>query len=986
MKKSFFPLYISFFILTFISFLFLSIGKVKAISVSVENTTYTLHAMNPTGWVTPLSHFGADTYFAYIDENRTAHVGKRNASGVYSHSPLVTGVTNDPGHNEFSIAVDGDGFIHVWGNMHNNTMRYWRSNQPQDISSFTALGSEFPNGKYTYPQAATAPNGDVYLAIRNLDNGRPCELFHWNDSGNNWSKVAAFGQQSGYTCYIPRPWVDDVGNVHIVWHWREGSPGPNRHLVCYVMYDPDTGLFYNANGTQAIIPITTTSCDQAQPLEPGESWSEQGTTSMYVAVDDNYRPVISYRYAVDGTTSGVYEFRLAYWSGTQWVRSTISTDGNNTSRSAMVYTDGTIYNYMVPASDRYLYQYRSSDGINWTSTLITTEINVTSFVASSRDDSTHILYFSDDQPSDLVLKFVVVDNDVSPSPTATPSSTSLPTNTPIITNTPLPTATASQTPLPTATTIPGSAALFVVANANSMNASDIAIRNRLIGLGYSVIVVSDELTQSSDANGKSLIVVSATVSSGDLNTKFRNSSVPALMLEPALFDDMGMTGPTDTIDYGSVENQTSIEILNSSHLLAAGLSGTVQVVGATMRMNWGLPNANAVSIASITGSPSQRAIFAYESGTSMLGLTAPARRVGFFMFNDAAVSLTSNGGSLLDAAINWLVDGVSANTPTPNPTSTFSPSPTATLTPLPTNTSTPLPTNTLIVTNTNAPTASPTFTPLPTNTPVAGSSALFIVADANSMNASDIAIRDRLIGLGYGVIVVSDELTQSSDANGKSLIVVSATVSSGDVNTKFRDLSVPVLMLEPALFDDMGMTGATDGVDYGSTQNQNSITILNVSHPLAAGLSGTIQVVTQSMRMNWGVPNANAVSIASIDGNTSQSSIFAYETGIGMMGLTAPARRVGSFMFNDAAASLTGSGWSLFDVSVNWLAGNMMMNVTNGSGERNITIEATPISEEAGHVPVSGNTAPIQIPPPVIVTPIQIPPPINAMPIVTVTP
>ena len=37
----------------------------------------------------------------------------------------------------------------------------------------------------------------------------------------------------------------------------------------------------------------------------------------------------------------------------------------------------------------------------------------------------------------------------------------------------------------------------------------------------------------------------------------------------------------------------------------------------------------------------------------MVGLTAPGRRVGFFLHDTTASSLTTSGRSLVDAALRW---------------------------------------------------------------------------------------------------------------------------------------------------------------------------------------------------------------------------------------------------------------------------------------------------------------------------------------------
>ena len=47
------------------------------------------------------------------------------------------------------------------------------------------------------------------------------------------------------------------------------------------------------------------------------------------------------------------------------------------------------------------------------------------------------------------------------------------------------------------------------------------------------------------------------------------------------------------------------------------------------------------------------AIFAYDTGESMVSMNAPARRVGFFPAKDTFNSLTTDGWRLFDAAVKW---------------------------------------------------------------------------------------------------------------------------------------------------------------------------------------------------------------------------------------------------------------------------------------------------------------------------------------------
>ncbi|HKQ53664.1 MAG TPA: LamG-like jellyroll fold domain-containing protein [Pyrinomonadaceae bacterium] len=196
--------------------------------------------------------------------------------------------------------------------------------------------------------------------------------------------------------------------------------------------------------------------------------------------------------------------------------------------------------------------------------------------------------------------------------------------------------------------------------------------------------------------------------------------------------------------------------------------------------------------------------------------------------------------------------------------------------------------------------------------------ALLVVSDAVNLPASDGLIKARLENLGFTVTVKDAVSAVSSDATNKSLVYISETVASTNVTTKFRDVAVPVILAESQLFDDMLMTGPTNETDYGYAGGQNQVIILDPSHPLAAGCTGTVTVSIQVSGAAWGRPSASAAQVASMSYDGTKKAIFAYESGAMMVGMQAPARRVGLFHGNDAYSSLTGNGGALFDAAVRW--------------------------------------------------------------------
>lgn len=183
----------------------------------------------------------------------------------------------------------------------------------------------------------------------------------------------------------------------------------------------------------------------------------------------------------------------------------------------------------------------------------------------------------------------------------------------------------------------------------------------------------------------------------------------------------------------------------------------------------------------------------------------------------------------------------------------------------------------------------------------------------------DDAVTARLESLGYEVVTSSDASATAADADGMEMVLISSTVTSSTIGNTFTDVAVPVLLWETWLYDDMEMCGSTSDTDYGTDEGATAVTIAASSHPLAAGLSGT---VTTGQACGWGVPASSADIVATVPGNGGQAAIFAYEQGDEMVEGTAPARRVGFYFSDNTPTGLSDDGWALFDAAVSWATGN----------------------------------------------------------------
>jgi hypothetical protein len=197
---------------------------------------------------------------------------------------------------------------------------------------------------------------------------------------------------------------------------------------------------------------------------------------------------------------------------------------------------------------------------------------------------------------------------------------------------------------------------------------------------------------------------------------------------------------------------------------------------------------------------------------------------------------------------------------------------------------------------------------------------VLLVVGTVPVEDSDIQLRDSLVKLKFKVTPKDGDETVVGDAAGKMLIVISGSAWSDEVKGRFREVAVPVVVFDNALFAPMSMTDDSEGTHYGSVDTRR-LEILPERHPLAAGLIGEVIVADSTFMMSWGVPGPSATVVAAIIGQPNRFPIFAYEKGAPMFDdFIAPERRVGSFVRFPDESRYTAAGLQLFEASVLWAA------------------------------------------------------------------
>lgn len=130
--------------------------------------------------------------------------------------------------------------------------------------------------------------------------------------------------------------------------------------------------------------------------------------------------------------------------------------------------------------------------------------------------------------------------------------------------------------------------------------------------------------------------------------------------------------------------------------------------------------------------------------------------------------------------------------------------------------------------------------------PVRAAEILMVGNDPDPTFGDDAAVFDYLSGiLGHDVTYLAGADAVREDGANVDLIVISSTLGSGTVRGKFTGLPTPILNWEEAIMD--GATAAGNlsmgaGSENGRAIQGTEIEILDPSHPLAAGLSGIVEI------------------------------------------------------------------------------------------------------------------------------------------------
>lgn len=253
-------------------------------------------------------------YLSYYDEEGSVMIARRDYGSNnwdIQSTPFTGDVTN--AHNSISIGIDGNGVVHmVWG-LHNAPMQYVQG-RPGDELTFT---DEMPmtgqnEESVTYPQFFRIANGDLLFMYRDGASGRGnIMLNRYKLETERWQPVQhplidGGGKLSPYVNPIA---IDEEGNLHLSWNWRESPDVASNHDIAYA-YSPDEGEnWFTSSEEPYELPINAENAEIIKEIPQNSELINQ--TSMYVTPEGN--PVIATYWRPEGAK--IPQYHIIFYNG-----------------------------------------------------------------------------------------------------------------------------------------------------------------------------------------------------------------------------------------------------------------------------------------------------------------------------------------------------------------------------------------------------------------------------------------------------------------------------------------------------------------------------------------------------------------------------------------------------------------------------------------------------------------------------------------------
>ena len=255
-------------------------------------------------------------YTAFYDSNACVVLAKRH----FGENKWETNITQYKGdvkdaHRSISIGIDGNGYLHMSWDHHNNALNYCIVDDSGSLNigpKTIMIGTQ--ENDVTYPEFFSMPNGDLIFMYRYGISGRGNLVVNkYVAETKTWSRLhdVLISGENVRNAYW-QSCVDKSGTIHVSWVWRETWDVSTNHDMCYAKSTDGGATWTKSNGDVYTIPITASTAEYVSTIPQNSELINQ--TSMYA--DSEGKPYICSYWTPSGST--VPQYHLIYFNDTAW--------------------------------------------------------------------------------------------------------------------------------------------------------------------------------------------------------------------------------------------------------------------------------------------------------------------------------------------------------------------------------------------------------------------------------------------------------------------------------------------------------------------------------------------------------------------------------------------------------------------------------------------------------------------------------------------
>lgn len=262
-------------------------------------------------------------FVAYYNTGRVMCVARRSLQGEVWETTRLPSKVGWDSHNSIVLAVDGDGFLHVSGNMHVNPLVYFRSSKPNNIETFeqhSMVGRD--EERVTYPVFFKNDIGELYFQYREGSSGDGITYINKYDvESKMWTRILDHGLFDGEgetNAYPSQPIKGPDGYFHYLWVWRLNPIANTNHNLSY-MRTADFKNFENISGEKIEIPVLYR--ERRVIADPVGPWNGLMNSSKLLSFDSENNVLIGYHKFDE---KGISQLFLARFEKDRWIQRQVS--------------------------------------------------------------------------------------------------------------------------------------------------------------------------------------------------------------------------------------------------------------------------------------------------------------------------------------------------------------------------------------------------------------------------------------------------------------------------------------------------------------------------------------------------------------------------------------------------------------------------------------------------------------------------------------